>query len=162
MAYARIDGIGGQAIDAVSITQEHPLGFRVVARDPTYGDGEFVYVKGIIGATVGLACTFNPYTGVTALTGARAKGLVGIFMGTLIAPLFGWVQVRGSAVAKVATTVVAGSTVYLSGVAGQLDDAVVAGDIVYGANFATADATPTAGFAVAALSNPFAGDTDNA
>jgi hypothetical protein len=42
---------------------------------------------------------------------------------------------------------VAGATVYLTGTPGTVDDAVVAGDIVYGANFATADGTPSAGFA---------------
>jgi hypothetical protein len=162
MAFYRTDGVGGQAITDVSTTQQHPLGTRVRAYDSTYGEGEFVYVKGVASAATGLACTYNPYSGVTALTGARSKGLVGIFMGALVASTYGWVQVRGAAVVSVAGTVVAGATPYLTSTAGKLDDAVVAGDIVYGANFATADATPSANFAVLSMTSPYVGDTDNA
>lgn len=163
MAFSRIDGLGGQPIASTDTTQNHPLGFRVRAYDATYGEGEFVYVKGVASGAVGLLATFNPYSGVTALTGARSKGLVGVMMATLDASTkYGWLQVKGSAVAAVAGTVTAGATPYLTATAGKVDDAVVAGDVVYGANFATADGTPAANQAVLALSQPYCGDTDNA
>jgi hypothetical protein len=162
MAFQRNDGAGGQAITDVSTTQQHPLGQRIRAYDPTYGEGEFVYVKGVASAAVNLLCTVNLYTGVTALTAARSKGLIGVFMSALVASTYGWVQVRGACPVALAGTVVAGSTVYLTATAGKADDAVVAGDIVYGANFATADGTPSALIAVVSLADPYVGDTDNA
>jgi hypothetical protein len=96
MAFQRNDGAGGQAITDVSTTQQHPLGQRIRAYDPTYGEGEFVYVKGVASAAVNLLCTVNLYTGVTALTAARSKGLIGVFMSALVASTYGWVQVRGA------------------------------------------------------------------
>jgi len=162
MAFIRTDYAGGQAITDVSTTQQHPLGFRVRALDQTYGEGEFVYVKGVASGAAALLAVYNPYTGVTALTAARSKGLCGVMMAALVASTYGWLQVRGSAVVAVNGTVVAGATVYLSAGSGKVDDAVVTGDVVYGANFATADATPAANQAVVGLANPWAGDTDAA
>ncbi len=37
--------VGWQAIADVSDTQRHPLGQIVRATDPTYGYGEFIYLK---------------------------------------------------------------------------------------------------------------------
>jgi hypothetical protein len=164
MAFLRNDGIGlNQAITDTSTTQLYPFGTRVRCYDPTYGEGEFVYVKGVSSGAANLLCTVNLYTGVTALTGARSKGMVGVMMSALAgATTYGWVQVRGAAVIATAGSVVSGATVYLTGTAGKVDDAVVAGDIVYGANFSTADGTPAANQAVVSLVDPFCGDTDNA
>jgi hypothetical protein len=162
MSFQRNDAAGGQAITDTSATQQHPLGQRIRAYDPTYGEGEFIYAKGVASAAAGLIGTVNPYSGVTALTGARSKGLVGLFVSALTAGLYGWVQVRGANMVQVAGSVVSGATVYLTATAGKVDDAVVAGDIVYGASFATADGTPAANQAVIALADPWVGDTDNA
>jgi len=162
MAFQRTDGIGGQAIAEVSTTQNHPFGTRVKAYSTTYGHGEFVYVKGVADGAVGAVCTYSPLSGVTVLTIARSKGLVGVMMSVLDATTdFGWIQVAGTAVAAVADTVVAGETVYTTATPGSVDDAAVTGDIVYRANFATDDANPAAGFALVSISNPWCGDTDN-
>jgi hypothetical protein len=163
MAFGRSDTLlGGQRIEEASSTQQHPFGTRVEAQDTTYGAGEFVYVKGVANGAVGSVVTYNPYTGVTALATTRSKGLVGVMMAALSSTTtYGWVQVSGAAVAKSATAA-AGATVYLTATAGTVDDAVVAGDIVYGANYATADGTPSAGLAVLSLSYPSCADTDNA
>ena len=163
MAYGRIDGhLGGQPIAETSSTQQHPLGTRIRAVDSTYGPGEFIYVKGVASGAVGSVVTFVPQTGVTALATTRSRGLIGVMMSALSAnTLYGWLQVAGTAVAK-AGTVVAGATVYLTATPGTVDDAVVAGDIVYGANFGTADGTPSAGFALVSLAQPNTEDTDNA
>lgn len=155
--------IGAAPITDVSTTQKHAFGYRIRARDATLGECEFVYVKGVGSGAAGLLATYVPNTGVTALIGARTKGLLGWFMATLDATTkFGWLCVRGIAEAAVAGAVVAGSTVYLTGTAGKVDDAVVAGDIVYGANFATADGTPSANIARVSIDEPYSGDTDNA
>lgn len=162
MAYGRVDGIGGSDIAAVDSTQNHPLGYRVRAVDPTYGHGEFVYVKGVASCVAGSVVTFSPYTGVTALATARSKGNIGVAMSAIVAGTYGFVQVAGAAVAKSLTAAVAGSTVYLTATAGSVDDAVVAGDIIYGATYASASDVPSTGLAVLALAFPSAADTDNA
>lgn len=155
--------IGAAPITDVNTVQQHVLGYRIKARDATLGECEFVYVKGVASGAAGLAVTIVPNTGVTALTGARSKGLVGVLMAALDATTkFGWAQVKGTAEVQVNGTVVAGSTVYVTAGAGKVDDAVVAGDIVYNANFATADGTPVANWARVALADPYVGDTDNA
>lgn len=162
MAFQIYDLPGAQPITDTSTTQNHPYGYRVRAKDPTYGDAEFVYVKGVSSGAAGLLATYNAETGVTALTGARSKGLCGVMMAALSSSTtFGWLQVRGAADVQVAGTVASGATVYLTSTAGKVDDAVVAGDIVYGANFATADGTPAANHALVSLAYPYCGDTDN-
>lgn len=154
--------IGMQPLNEVETTQRHAFGTLTRATDATYGEATFVYVKGVSSGAAGLAVTYTPHTGVTALTGARSKGLVAVLYTALDATTkFGWAQVAGPADVQVAGSVTAGNTVYLTGTAGKLDDAVVAGDIVYGANFATADGTPAANHAMVSLARPYVGDTDN-
>lgn len=164
MAFKPIDYvIGMQPITEVETTQRHPLGTVCRAKDPTYGEATFVYVKGVASGAAGLLAKYDPYTGTTTLSGARTKGLVGVFVTTLDSTSkFGWLQVAGVADVQVAGTVASGATVYLTSTAGKVDDAVVAGDIVYNANFSTADGTPVANHALVALARPYCGDTDNA
>lgn len=162
MAYRPVDMVGVQPITDVSTTQLHPYGTRIKCIDTagTYPPAEFVYVKGVTGGAVGLACTYIPSTGVTALTGARSKGLVGIMVSILDATTdFGWIQVSGAAQVLTPADVGAGATVYTTATAGKLDDAVTAGDIVYGANFEAA--RTGAGAVSVAINNPYVGDTDN-
>lgn len=154
--------IGAMPITDANATQQHNLGKRMKAYDATLGLCEFVYVKGVASAAAGLLATYIPGTGTTALTVARSKGLVGVFMAALTAGLFGWLQIKGLAEIQTNGAVVAGSTVYLTAGSGKVDDAVVAGDIVYGANFATADGTPVANWARVSIAEPYCGDTDNA
>jgi hypothetical protein len=154
--------IGAQPITTVDTTQMHNLGERRKAYDATLGTCEFVYVKGVASGAAGLLATYVPHTGVTALTLARSKGLVGVMWAALVAATFGWLQIKGVAEIQVNGAVVAGATAYVTATAGKVDDAVVAGDIVYGANFATADGTPIANWARISLAEPYVGDTDNA
>ncbi|SRR6266852_3948202 len=165
MAFYPTDAeIGAQAITDTLTTQMHTLGKRIRAYDPTtYGYGEFVYLKGIASTVVGSLVTYNPQTGVTALATTRARGVAAVAMSiNNLATLFGWYQTWGLGVIKVVTTGGAGATVYATSTAGSVDAAVVAGDIVYGATFASAIGTPSAGLATVALENPYCGDTDNA
>ncbi len=162
MSWQVYDHVGAQPISEASTTQQHVLGFRVRAKDPTYGDGTFIYVKGVSSGAAGLLARYDTQTGATTLTGARTKGLVGVMMAALSSTsTYGWLQIGGTADVQVAGTVAAGATVYLTSTAGKADDAVVAGDIVYGANFLTADGTPAANHALVALASPYCGDTDN-
>lgn len=164
MAYLITDTrIGAQDIAEASTTQKHALGERIRAFDPTFGWGEFVYVKGVASLIVGSLATYKAIDGTTALPVARGKGTVGVAMALFnLTTLFGWLQIYGTGVVAVNGAVVSGATVYLTATAGKVDDAVVAGDIVYNANFASADGTPAANFAEINLHYPYVGDTDNA
>jgi hypothetical protein len=145
--------IGPQPIAVTDTTQNHPLGTIVKAKDPTYGEGEFVYLKGLASTAVGEAVIYDQYAGTTKRAVAGDRGPAAIAMSANVASQYGWYQIGGSAVAKTGTVAAAGN-VYVTATAGTLDDATVSGDKIDGARFKTADGTPSAGFAIAQLDRP--------
>jgi hypothetical protein len=78
-------------------------------------------------------------------------------MSASVANQWGWYQVGGKAVVK-AGTVADNGNVYATATPGTVDDAVVAGDRVKNAKFASADGTPTAGLAECEIWRPFMDD----
>lgn len=107
MAYFRTDGfIGGQAINETSTTQKHPLGTIAKAVDPTYGEGEFIYLLGVASTTVGSLVTYTLSSWQTALApvGDAVSRPVAVAMSANVAGQYGWYQISGKAVvAKTAT-----------------------------------------------------------
>ena len=54
MAYNITTALAGfQGIELTDTTQNHALGTIVTAVDPTYGAGEFIYLKGVASTVVG-------------------------------------------------------------------------------------------------------------
>ncbi len=159
MAYTITNNmVGASQITDVDSSQRHPLGFIVQAYDPTYGAGEFIYLKGVASTAVGSAVTYNLDDGTTALLAANAIGPVAIAMsGNTAATTYGFYQISGKAVVK-AGTVADNANVYASGTPGTVDDAVVDGDMVHLAKFASADGTPSAGLAEIEISRPYTDD----
>ena len=105
--------VGCQPIADTSATQLHPLGTIVTAVDPTYGAGEFVYLKGVASTVVGSVVSWNATTYQTVL-GVAAEKIprpLAVAMSANVANQYGWYQVSGVAVAaKLATVcVVAGA-----------------------------------------------------
>lgn len=148
-----------QAIEYASDKQMAPLGTIVRAHHPEYGEGEFIYVKGVTDGAQHDWVTYNLDDGSVARTGANAIGPVGILMAALgSATTFGWAQISGKAVGKAAAGFADNGNVYLTSTAGTVDDAVVAGDYVYGAKGASAIDTPDTGLAEFELSRPFVKD----
>ena len=147
----------GQAIVDLSTTQNLPLGTIVQAVDETYGAGEFIYLKGVASTVVGSAVTYNADDYSTALLAANAIGPVAVAMSASVASTFGWYQIQGKAVIK-AGTVADNGNVYATATAGTVDDAIVAGDRVKRAKFASADGTPSAGLAECEIDRPFMDD----
>lgn len=143
-----------QAISATSTTQMNPIGTIVRGVDPVYFAGEFIYLLGVASTAVGSVVTYNTYTGATTLADGSATNPVAVAMSANVANQYGWYQISGNAVMK-AGTVVAAAAVYTTATAGTVDDAVVSGDRIKNAWFATADGTPAAGLAVAFISRPF-------
>lgn len=97
--------IGAQAIADTSTTQNHPLGTIVGAKDPTYGAGEFIYLKGVASTAVGHVVTYDAATFQTALA-SIAAGVgrpVAVAMSANVASQYGWYQISGVAVVKKAS-----------------------------------------------------------
>lgn len=149
MTYRVIEqDIGYQAIAETSTTQQHAVGSRVRALDPTLGPGEFIYLKGVAATVVGSWVTFAMTDGATALLAANAIDPVAVAMSANVANQWGWYQVvGGKAVGLALAGFLDNANVYATGTAGSVDDAVVAGDRVKKAKGASAVGTPSAGLA---------------
>lgn len=144
---------GYQDIASTSTTAQHALGSIVTAEDPTYGQGKFIYCKGVASTAVGDVVTIA--TGFTTVRGVAAgRGKIGVAMSANVASQYGWYQVEGEAVVKVAAAVAVTTPAYLTATAGSVDDAVVVGDKIDGFVFSALAAG--AGTTTAILSNPCA------
>lgn len=149
-----------QGIHVNSATQLMPLGTRIRATDPTYGEGEFVYLKGVASTVIGSLVVINQDDWSTALYTGNAIGEVGFAMSASVANEFGWYQIYGKAVAK-SNAAVDNALVY-GAATGLVDDAVVAGDRVKNAKFASGDGTPSTGLAEVEIAYPFVDDASAA
>ena len=107
MTYAVHDLVGAQAIADTSTTQNHNLGTIVRASDPTYGQAEFIYLKGIGSTAVGSVVTYDTSTYLTTLSavGGSIARPVAVAMSANVASSFGWYQISGIAVVKKQCTV---------------------------------------------------------
>lgn len=148
----------GQIIADTSTTAKHRVGLRIQAKDPTYGVGEFIYLKGVASNTANSWVTYNADDYSTALLAANAIGPVAVSMSACVADQYGWFQIFGKAVGKALTGFVDDANVYATATAGSVDDAVVAGDRVKNAKGASAVGTPSAGLAEFEIMYPFMDD----
>ena len=163
--------IGMQPISETSTTKKHPLGTVTKAVDlgditaatnnnvDGNGEGEFVYALGAASTVIGDWVHFLEDGWTTARTVADAIGKVGIAMSANVASSYGWYQVAGKAVGKVAAAFADNGDVYLTATAGTVDDAIVAGDRVQNCKGASAIDGPATGMAEMEMDHPF---TNNA
>lgn len=150
--------VGVQPIADISTTQNHPLGMIMRATDPTYGAGEFIYLKGVASTVLGSWVVYNADDFSTALLVADAIGPVAIAMGINVAASYGWYQIQGKAVGKVLAAFADNANIYATATAGSVDDAIVAGDRVKNAKGASAIDTPSIGLAEVEIARPFVDD----
>lgn len=148
---------GLQPIAVTDTTQNHALGMIVTAVDPTYGLGEFIYLKGIASTAIGSLVDYDQYLATTALAPATAgTGPVAVAMSANVASQYGWYQISGAAVVKAPNAMTVGADVFmLAATPGSVDDAAVAGEQILGAKVSTTTATPSAGLAVIQIQRPF-------
>jgi hypothetical protein len=146
MAYKIVNYPAAQPLSETSTTKKLPLGTRVRGTDPSYGEGEFIYLKGVASTAVGSWVTYNSDDGSTTLLAANAIGPVAVSMSANVANQYGWYQIFGKAVGKCLTLYADDAKVWISGTAGSVDDASVAGDLVINAKGAS---TTTVGSFVA-------------
>jgi len=160
MAFVIKDAIiGMQQIADTSTVQNHPLGFRVKAVDPTFGEGEFIYLKGVGSTVVGSVVTFYESDWTTALLAANAIGQVAVAMSANDAATdYGWYQICGKAIAKCVASVADNGLVYACSTAGSIDDNATSGDRVKQAITASATDTPSTGKCYLEIQYPFMDD----
>lgn len=141
MAYAIHTVAGAQPIANTETTAQHKLGTIVRAIDPTYGEGEFIYLLGVASTEVGFMVIYNATTYQTALvtvTNGKGKGNpVAIAMSACVAAQYGWYQISGNAVIK-KTTVAALPQVpiFISATTGRMKTLLSAGQQILGAQTA--------------------------
>jgi len=134
--------IGFQPIAETSTTKNHPLGTIVTAVDPTYGVGEFIYLRGIGSTTVGALVTYN--VGFLTALGTTAVGVSNPFavaMSANVANQYGWYQIGGLAIGSTAGSVSFAATAPFAVASGEMIAATttnrIAGAVVAVANPST-------------------------
>ena len=99
---------------AAAPTTPMKLGMIVRASDPTYGEGEFILLRGVASTTVGSVVTYNLTTYQTSLApvGSNKPQPIAIAMAATTAALWGWYQISGLAIVakSCATSFAAGAT----------------------------------------------------
>jgi hypothetical protein len=162
MAYVITDErVGHQQIADISTTQKHPLGTIIRATDPTYGEGEFIYLLGVTGTVAGSWVTYAGRAFTTALIVANAIGPVAIAMAANVGSSYGWYLIQGAHPAAIAGDVASNGNLYAEATAGKVDDAIVTGDRVWGAKATAAD-NSTHGTVAVEIHRPFMNDALNA
>jgi hypothetical protein len=147
--------IGAQPIAQTSTTQTLPLGTVIRAVDANYGEGEFIYLKGVASTAAGDAVVYNVKAGTTTRTVATSSGLVGFAMSANVANQYGWYQISGEAIATVAASVVAGKTVSSTATDGTIGPGATGITPIYNATAKTATDTPTTGCAQIQIARPW-------
>ena len=148
----------GQPIGDTSASQRHALGTIIRAKDPSYGAGEFIYLKGVAATAIGSWVTYNLDDGSTTLLAPNAIGPVAVGMSANVANQYGWYQIQGKAIGLCLAGFLDNANVYATGTPGSVDDTVVAGDRMKGAVGASAIGVPSGSFAEFEIARPFMDD----
>jgi hypothetical protein len=121
MAWNSTD-LPGATIANVDSAQVFPLGTVCKARNAAASTGwvgEFIYMKGVASAAAGKWAALNYDDYGTALLPDGHVGPVGLFMSSLIASTFGWVQIKGKGSGLLAASVADNAALYTTATAGQ-------------------------------------------
>jgi len=141
MAFTVYSVAGAQPIANTETAAKHNLGQIVRGYDPTYGEGEFIYLLGVTGTLTGLVVKYNTTTYQTALltvaNGANKGEPVAVAMSANVGSQYGWYQVQGNAVIKKTTVAVSPSVpIFISATAGRIKVLASAGQQILGAQTA--------------------------
>jgi hypothetical protein len=150
-------GLGAPVLTAVDDEAKYAIGTIIKAYDDTYGEGEFMYLKGAAGVDDGDCVHIDQYTPAVTLvdsdTDANHGGPVGWAYADIVADKYGWFQISGVVVANGIAGGAAGKCM-LCATAGAVDDTAIAGCQVLGARIVTAIDTPSAGKIVVVANRP--------
>lgn len=139
MAFAPYTIAGCQPIANTDV-QKHVLGTIVRATDPTFGEGEFIYLLGVASTIVGSVVRYNATTYQTTLVTTTDKNTaapLAVAMSANVAAGYGWYQISGNAVIKKTGVAVApGVAIYISATSGRIKVLASAGQQILGARTA--------------------------
>lgn len=126
MAYIVTDErVGSQPIANNSAVQNHKIGTIVRAEDPTYGEGEFIYLVGVASTIVGSVVTWHDADTTLGLTSLSTTAVdsgepLAVAMSACVASEYGWYQISGIAVCGKANTLSLAPGVDLAAASGLL------------------------------------------
>ncbi len=141
MAYAYTESriMPKQAIASiVSTTAAVPVGTIVRAKDPTLGEGEFIYLPTTASITVSNIVSFRQfgsgaYSNVRTVSGTASGQQIAVAMATGQATCFGWFQISGtSPILKTAVIISANKPAFVSATAGRVKQISSAGRGIIG------------------------------
>jgi hypothetical protein len=166
MAYTPTEPVVFQStIAGIDTTQLYAYGTTVRAKDPTYGEGIFIYLQGVSGNKVGLMVNYKQDAGVVTIypnTANLGEPIAVSMAANVTTANYSWYQVSGAAVILKTNVKVdpAGGTfpkVYQSGTAGRVMPTSVSGKQILGARFTTTvTVTSTTSTAVVQINRPVA------
>lgn len=116
------------------------LGMIARAKDPTFGEGEFICLAGVASTVIGSLVTYNQVGFITALcpsTANLAQPVAVAMSANILATTFGWYQIGGVAVVKkTAVKVNPNVAMFISGTAGRVFPTATTGKAILGARSA--------------------------
>lgn len=96
-------------------TQRHPLGLRVMALDPYWGFGEFMYAKSADAVIKGSVVIWDFDMSLVLIPSTTLQGFpFGVAMAPMASGVYGWIMVAGLAVYKTSATVAADANVAIA------------------------------------------------
>jgi hypothetical protein len=154
--------LGMSVPGSVDTTACVPLGTVANFRDPTLGEGEFIYLPGVASTAAGNVVSYQVVYGATGPTAATVRWAgtanqgspLAVATAATVAATFGWYQVVGAAICTISGTVAAGNPMYWQATA-TISATGVAGKQMLGAVATSANAVPAAGQAIVQIAWPF-------
>lgn len=136
-------------------TPPNVLGMVCRAKDPTYGEGEFILLAGASSTVVGSMVTYNTTSFTTTLipnTANLAQPVAVAMSANAASTTFGWYQIGGIAVIK-KTAVKVNPTValYISGTSGRVMPTAASGKQILGCKSANTTTIASATSTITAI-----------
>lgn len=125
---------GGQ-ITQIDTVATNALGTKAF---DSAGNG-YIYLQGVASTVAKDVVTFDENF-LTTRIAANAVGPVAVAMAAVVANQYGWYQIYGNGSVNSDTTA-ADKALYIDGITGRVDDAVVSGDLIVGMVSTAADTT---------------------
>lgn len=134
----------GQGLTEVSATQKVRLGTIVRGFHETYGEGEFIYLKGVNSTVAGSVVSYGAsFQTALATTAVDAPLPLAVAMAATVGNTFGWYQIGGQASARKALASSFAAGAYVSSDTG-LAEAASTGNRIEGAVVAIVSSAATA------------------
>lgn len=150
--------MGLPPIEDTNTTALCPLGTICRGRHETYGEGEFIYLLGVISTVAGSLVKYNATSYLTVLvTNTVVQACpVAVSMSANVATQYGWYQISGLAVVKKTNVAVSPQvTLFISGTAGRVKVIASAGLQIVGARSANlASVTTTTSTVIVNIDRP--------